>query len=62
MHETFLMDKKIREMVMNGESVDVIKDYVVNEKGMVTLKKAALELVEAGITTVEEMAKVAYYE
>ena len=61
-HETFLMDKKIREMVMNGESVDVIKDYVVNEKGMVTLKKAALELVEAGVTTVEEMAKVAYYE
>jgi type II secretory ATPase GspE/PulE/Tfp pilus assembly ATPase PilB-like protein len=29
---------------------------------MMTLKQSALELVESGVTTVDELLKVAYYE
>lgn len=49
-------------MVTNGASVEEIKSYAIDNLGMKTLKQSALELVEQGVTTVEEMAKAAYYD
>ena len=44
-HEILMIDKKVREMITKGASVEEIKDYAVQEQGMSTLKKSALELV-----------------
>ena len=61
-HEILPITKAVRNMITSGASVDEIKDYAINEMGMVTLKQAALELVKDGTTTVQEMARVSYYE
>lgn len=61
-HEILPVNKVIREMITSGATTDQIKDYAVYNMGMKTLKDSALELVENKITTMEELAKVAYYE
>ena len=61
-HEILVIDKNVRSMITKGASVEEIKEYAINEQGMSTLKKSALELVEQGITTVDELVKVSYYE
>ena len=38
-----------------------ITEYAVREQGMKTLKESAVERVKLGITTVDELLKVAYY-
>ncbi|HAF26942.1 MAG TPA: type II secretion system protein GspE, partial [Lachnospiraceae bacterium] len=61
-HEILPVDKEVRRMIADGKNADEIKEYALKNLGMKTLKRSALELVEEGVTTVEEMAKVAYYE
>ncbi|MCI1721292.1 MAG: GspE/PulE family protein [Lachnospiraceae bacterium] len=61
-HEILTIDKKLREMISDGATVEEMKEYAVAEQGMKTLKTAGLELVEQGITTMDELRKVAYYE
>ena len=39
-----------------------MKQYAMKEQNMVTLKQAAIALVEQGITTFEELERVAYYD
>jgi type IV pilus assembly protein PilB len=60
-HEMLLIDKKVRKMIADRATMDDITDYVIEEQGMTTLKQGAIELVRAGITTMEELNKVAYY-
>jgi type IV pilus assembly protein PilB len=61
-HEILLVDKNVREMITSGASVEEIKQYAIESQGMMTLKQSALELVETGVTTVDELLKVAYYD
>ena len=61
-HEILPIDKPIREMISNGSTAEAIKEYGRKELGMLTLKESALELVEEGLTTVDELVKVAYYD
>jgi type IV pilus assembly protein PilB len=61
-HEIFAVDREVRHMIMSGASTDELKDYAVNQQGMKTLKECGLEMVKNGISTVEELKKVAYYE
>ena len=61
-HEILMVDKNVRQMITKGASVEEIKQYAINEQGMSTLKQSALALVEEGITTVEELLRVSYYE
>ncbi|MBQ8983329.1 MAG: Flp pilus assembly complex ATPase component TadA [Lachnospiraceae bacterium] len=61
-HEILPIDKPIRAMVSEGKTAEEIKDYARNELGMLTLKESALELVEEGLTTIDELVKVAYYD
>jgi type IV pilus assembly protein PilB len=49
-------------MITKGASVEEIKEYAINSQGMHTLKKSALELVEDGTTTVDELLRVSYYD
>ena len=61
-HEILVIDKNVRQMITKGAAVEEIKEYAINEQGMSTLKKSALELVEQGVTTIDELIKVSYYE
>ena len=60
-HEIPLIDREVRKMIMDGASVEAIQNYAVSSQGMKTLKECAVGLVKQGITTIEELRKVAYY-
>lgn len=59
-HEVFPVDRRVRQMINHQESMDDIYDYA-REQGMVTLGAEARRLTEAGITTVEELRKITYF-
>ena len=61
-HEVLYVDKELRRMITAGTSTDAIKDYACTKQGMKTLKECGAELVKQGISTVEELRRVAYYE
>lgn len=61
-HEILPIDKPIRAMVSDNKTAEEIKEYARKELGMLTLKESALELVEEGLTTIDELVKVAYYD
>ena len=61
-HEILPVDKRVRAMISAEAQAEEIKDYARNTLGMLTLKESAMELVEEGLTTVEELVKVAYYD
>ena len=61
-HEILLIDKETRRLITEGAPVEDIKEYAVKKQGMKTLKQSALYYLKNGITTVEEVLKVAYYE
>ena len=61
-HEILPIDRELRKMITAGASVEEIKDYAIQKQGMRTLKDCGTELVAQGISTVEELKKVAYYE
>jgi type IV pilus assembly protein PilB len=60
-HEMIVIDAKIRKMISSGAEMDLIEAYAIEKQGMKTLRTQATELVAEGVTTVEELQKVAYY-
>ncbi|MDD3403018.1 MAG: GspE/PulE family protein [Hespellia sp.] len=60
-HEIIVIDKLLRKMISEGASAEEITQYAVRNQHMRTLKDCAAELVEQGVTTMEELLKVAYY-
>ena len=60
-HEIFMVDAQVRKLISEGASTDEIKDYAIREQGMVLLQDAAARKVREGVTTMEELLKVAYY-
>ena len=56
------IDKDLRKMVAAGATAEEMKKYAIEHQGMVTLKQACIKLVEQGITTMEELERVAYYD
>jgi len=61
-HEILPVTKDIRSMISKGADTEELKEYAVKNMGMKTLKQSGLELVEQGITSVEELIKVSYYD
>ena len=55
--EAFLIDDKIREMIVNRGTTDEIKTYAI-KNGMMTLRDNAVELFTSGMTTLEEVLRV----
>lgn len=62
LHEIFLIDKKIRNMITAGASNEELLDYAVNVQKMKTLKQAATDLLAQGVTSIEELQRTVYYE
>ena len=57
-----MIDKEVRRMITESAPVEDIKEYAVEKQHMRTLKQCALHYLKEGITTMEEVLKVAYYE
>lgn len=58
-YEVMIITNKHREMINNGCSQDELKDYSI-QNGMNTIRDSARKLVLAGVTTVEELRRVAF--
>lgn len=54
--EVLILDKEIRNMILNKNSTGIIKDYAI-KKGLKTLKDSALEKLFSGITDFDEVYK-----
>lgn len=61
-HEVLYIDKKLREMIAAGANTEELKEYALKVQGMNTLKQRGIQLVIDGVTSLEELFKVAYYE
>jgi type IV pilus assembly protein PilB len=61
-HEVLYVDHEIRKLISEGADADKIKKYAIEHQGMKTLKEGGLDLVEKGITTMDELEKIAYNE
>lgn len=60
-HEIFRVDREIRRMITQGANMEDIEEYAIRTQGMRRLKDSALRLVKRGVTSVDEMLKIAYY-
>ena len=60
-HEMVLIDKTLKRMITKGADSQDMFNYAVEHQGMKTLGESAIALVKRGITTPEEVLKVAYY-
>lgn len=56
--ETIMVDDTIREMIIEKKSLDEIKRYAVEKRGMKTLRDDAFLKVGEGITTLEEALRI----
>lgn len=61
-HEILRIDKEMRKMITESASVEEMKQYAIRKQGMSTLKQSAIQYLKDGMTSVEEVVKVAYYE
>ncbi|MCR4691589.1 MAG: Flp pilus assembly complex ATPase component TadA [Lachnospiraceae bacterium] len=61
-HEILVVDKPIREMIAKGATTEELKEYAITYQGMKTLRQSCIELVEQGVTTMEEFRRVAYFD
>ena len=59
-HEVLVVDKTMRKMIAEGAEAEEMKQYAIKNQGMKTLRMAAEILVEQGITSMEELERVAY--
>lgn len=61
-HELAVIDRTMRAMISEGRTAEEIQEYAINEQGMETLRQSAVRLVREGITTMDELWKVTYYD
>ncbi len=59
-HEILPIDAELRRMIVTNKSVEEITRYAREHQHMRTLKESGILLVEEGITTPEEVARIAY--
>lgn len=57
-HEIFMVDGKIKEMIVQKQSMDVIREYVRKTQAFYSLRENTIRLVKHGITTMEEAMRV----
>ncbi len=61
-HEILMIDRDVRKMIIDGASAEEIQDYAVEHQQMHTLKEAGIQMVKNGVSSFEELKKVAYYK
>ena len=60
-HEIVAVDRSIRRMISRGAEAEEIEAYAREHQGMKSLREKGLELVRDGVTTPEELLRIAYY-
>ena len=60
-HEMVYIDKHLKRMIANGADSEEMTKYAKESQGMQFLLDSAIELVKEGVTTPEEVQKIAYY-
>lgn len=60
-HEILVIDKQLRKMITENASTEELEEYAVTHAKMRTLNEEAIEMVEKGMTTVDELLKITYY-
>ena len=60
-HEIVAVDRSIRRMISRGAEAEEIESYAREHQGMKSLREKGLELVREGVTTPEELLRIAYY-
>ncbi|AJA47554.1 type II secretion system protein E [Clostridium pasteurianum DSM 525 = ATCC 6013] len=58
-YEIMEIEREHREYIMNNKNTDELRDLCI-KKGMKTLRNSCIDLVQKGITTTEELARIAY--
>ena len=61
-HEVLVVDKHMRKLIAQNAEAEEMKQYAIQNQNMKTLKQQAINLVEKGITTMEELERIAYYD
>ena len=56
--EILIIDDIIREMIVKGVSSDQIEVYALRNRGMKPLRQEAIEKVEKGLTTIDEVVRI----
>ena len=60
-HEIVSIDREMRRMISRGAEVDELEEYAKRTQNMQFLRDKGVKLVRDGVTTPEELVKVAYY-
>lgn len=60
-HEIVSIDREMRRMISRGAEVDELEEYAKRTQNMQFLRDKGVKLVREGVTTPEELVKVAYY-
>ena len=60
MHEIFTVDAVLRRMISGHATMEEIENYAREHQQMRTLKENGVRLVAEGVTTIEELMKIAY--
>lgn len=60
-HEIVSIDREMRRMISRGAEVDELEEYATRTQNMQFLRDKGVALVRGGVTTPEELVKVAYY-
>lgn len=58
-YEIMEVDRQIRELIAKNENSDIIKDAAI-KNGMMTLRMNCTRMVKNGVTTIDEMLKIAF--
>ena len=61
-HEVVYVDKTLRQMIAKNADMEDLRRYAAQELGMRSLRESGSALVADGVTSLEELYKVAYYE
>jgi type IV pilus assembly protein PilB len=59
-HEILVVDREVRDMITNAESVDAIRDYAINRQRMGNIADECVALMERGETTIQEVINTSY--
>ncbi|MFR2405108.1 MAG: GspE/PulE family protein, partial [Eubacterium callanderi] len=60
-HEILAIDKTIRNMISSQSPIEEVYEYVTAGHKTTSLRQSLAELVEQGVTSMEELLKVTYY-
>lgn len=61
-HEMVVVDKNVRKMISDQSDMSDIRNYVKKYQNYHSLFDETLKLVEEGVTTVEELLKISFYD